>query len=94
MYAHGQKSQHGKKFIFQHQAQAMINRKMQLLNHVRLCLGCFDADVAHIFQFTIFCSRQSNDLQALILKFYLSSSAKKAAGIKIFLPRFFPGAII
>ena len=45
-----------KKFIFQHQAQAVINRQMQFLNHISFCLRNFNAHITHVFQFAIFCS--------------------------------------
>ncbi len=39
----------------------MINRQMQFLNHVRLCLRCFDANIIHVREFAILYARQTDD---------------------------------
>ena len=38
---------------------------MQFLNHIGLGLRSLDAHIAHILQFAVLCSRQSNDLHSL-----------------------------
>ena len=43
----------------------MIDRQMQFLNHISLRLRSLDAHIAHILQFAVLCSRQSNDLHSL-----------------------------
>ena len=39
--------------------------QMQFLNHIGLGLRSLDAHIAHILQFAVLCSRQSNDLHSL-----------------------------
>lgn len=43
----------------------MIDRQMQFLNHISFRLRSLDAHIAHILQFAILCTRQSNDLHSL-----------------------------
>lgn len=56
-----------KELILQHQAQAMINRQMQFLNHISFCMWNFNTYITYIIQFTVFFSSQSNNLHSFCM---------------------------